>query len=91
MLRPITAASQHVLEKLAAAPRFGAVPFEWTSGWHESADKTAGYFVGRSAVPETLDDVILQGPHFTVATPYAKQPDPAQQPRLHRVGPGGAG
>jgi hypothetical protein len=79
LLRPVSRSSQQVLDKLAAAPRFGAVPFEWTSGWHESADKTAGYFMGRSAVPESLDDVILQGPHFTVATPYARQPNPTMR------------
>lgn len=79
LLRPVTQSGQEVLDKLAAAPRFGAVPFEWTSGWHESADKTAGYFVAASAVPESLDVVILQGPHFTVATPYARQPNPTMR------------
>lgn len=75
LMRPVNRSSQQVLDKVAAAPRFGAVRFEWTSGWHESADKSAGFFVGRSAVPETLDDVILQGPHLTVGTPLAKQPN----------------
>ena len=79
MLRPVTRSSQQVLDKLAAAPRFGAVPFDWTLGWNETADRKAGYFVGRSAVPESLDDVILQGPHFTVATPYARQPNPTMR------------
>ena len=57
-----------------------------------TTDRTAGYFVARSVVPESLDDVILQGPHFTVATPYARQPQPddAQQQGLHVVGSGGA-
>ncbi|MDQ2707911.1 MAG: class I SAM-dependent DNA methyltransferase [Actinomycetota bacterium] len=75
MLRPITAASQQVLDKLADAPRFGAVSFEWTRGWEEDSDRRSGYFVRRSAVPQSLHDVILQGPHLTVATPYAKQPN----------------
>ena len=77
LLRPITASSQQVLDKLATAPRFGAVRTSTgPRGWHETADQSCGYFVGRSAVPESLDDVILQGPHFTVATPYAQQPNP---------------
>ncbi|MGH4015557.1 MAG: Eco57I restriction-modification methylase domain-containing protein [Pseudonocardiaceae bacterium] len=75
MLRPVNTASQKVLDKLAAAPRFGAVPFKWTAGWHETADRTAGFFVGRSAVPDSLDDVILQGPHLSVANPFARQPN----------------
>jgi hypothetical protein len=75
MLRPVNTASQEVLDKLAAAPRFGAIPFEWTAGWHESADRTAGFFVSRSAVPYSLGDVILQGPHFSVANSFARQPN----------------
>ena len=75
MLRPVNTASQRVLNKLALSPRFGAVSFEWTAGWHESADRSAGFFVGRSAVPESLDDVILQGPHLSVANPFARQPN----------------
>ncbi|MFP5021913.1 restriction endonuclease subunit M [Pseudonocardia phyllosphaerae] len=82
MLRPVTRSSQKVLDKIADAPRFGDIDFNWTSGWHESADKQAGYFVARSAVPESLDDVILQGPHFTVATPFARQPNPTMRSNL---------
>jgi hypothetical protein len=75
MLRPVNTASQEVLDKLASAPRFGAVSFNWTAGWHESADRTAGYFIGRSAVPDSQGDVILQGPHLSVANPFARQPN----------------
>ena len=75
MLRPVNTASQVVLDKLAQAPRFGDVPFEWTRGWEEDVDRAAGYFVARSAVPDSLDDVILQGPHLTVANPFARQPN----------------
>lgn len=74
MLRPVNRSSQAVLDKIARAPRLGAVDFQWTPGWHESADRAAGYFESRSAVPDSWDDVILQGPHLTVATPFAKQP-----------------
>ena len=68
--------------------------FEWTSGWNETTDRKAGYFVGRSAVPETLDDVILQGPHLAVAN--ALRADSPIRPcevikDYTRVGPGSAG
>jgi hypothetical protein len=75
MLRPVNTASQLVLNKLAEAPRFDAVDFEWTRGWEEDADRKAGYFVAGSAIPSTWDDVILQGPHITVANPFARQPN----------------
>jgi len=82
MLRPITAASQQVLDRIATAPRFGTLSFGWTFGWNETTDRTSGYFAGRSAVPASLDDVILQGPHLTVATPFAKQPKPTMRSNL---------
>ena len=75
LLRPVNTASQQVLDKLAAAPRFGAVPSNWALGWMETPDREAGFFVGRSSVPGSLDDVILQGPHITVANPFARQPN----------------
>jgi len=79
MLLPVTTSSQFVLNRLAAAPRFGEIDFEWTSGWHEKADRTAGYFVKASAIPLNGDEVILQGPHFTVATPLAQQGNPTMR------------
>ncbi|MEU4802981.1 restriction endonuclease subunit M [Actinosynnema sp. NPDC023587] len=79
MLRPVNRASQAVLDKMARAPRLSSIEFQWTPGWHESADRSAGYFAARSAIPPTWDDVILQGPHLTVATPFAKQPRPSMR------------
>jgi hypothetical protein len=75
MARPVNRASQDVLRKMAGASRFGGSEFMWTPGWHESADRRAGFFVQKSDVPRSLTEVILQGPHFTVATPFAKQPN----------------
>ena len=75
MLRPVNTASQLVLDKLAVSSRFGSVEFDWTFGWNETSDRQAGYFTADSDVPTTLDDVILQGPHLTVANPFARQPN----------------
>ena len=93
LLRPVNRSSQGVLDKLAAAPRFGEVSFDWTAGWHESADKAAGYFVGRSAVPDSPGrrDPAGPAPHRGHAVRAAAQPDHAQQQGLHGVGPGSAG
>jgi hypothetical protein len=82
MLRPVNRSSQAVLNKLARAPRLGAVDFHWTRGWEEDRHRKDGYFESRSAVPESLDDVILQGPHFGVSTPFAKQPRITMRNRL---------
>jgi hypothetical protein len=75
LLRPVNTASQDVLTVLARARRFGAVGFEWTRGWEEDRDRRDGYFSAASGVPDSWERVILQGPHFNVATPFAKQPN----------------
>ena len=75
MLYPVNRASALVLEKIAAAPRLGDIKFEWTAGWHESADRKQGFFESRQAVPEQWKHAILQGPHLTVATPLFQQPE----------------
>ncbi|MBU8827092.1 class I SAM-dependent DNA methyltransferase [Mycolicibacterium goodii] len=75
MLYPVNRASSNVLGKIAAAPRLGDVDFEWTGGWHESADRKLGYFESGSAVPGSWDGVILQGPHLGVANLLAQQPN----------------
>ena len=75
MLYPVNTASAKVLDKIAAAPRFGDIGFEWTSGWNETTDRKLGFFELRQCTPVRWDDVILQGPHLTVATPVNQQPD----------------
>lgn len=75
MVYPVNRASSRVLEKLSKAPRVRELDFQFSSGWNETTDRKKGYFEVGSAVPEAWDDVILQGPHFTVANPFAKQPN----------------
>lgn len=75
MLYPVNRASAEVLNKIAAAPRLGEIEFEWTAGWHESADRKLGFFESKSARPSRWEDVILQGPHLTAATPLYQEPD----------------
>lgn len=82
MLYPVNRASAEVQNKIAAAPRLGDIDFEWTSGWHESADRKLGFFESASAVPEQWGEVILQGPHVTVATPLFKQPNATMRNNL---------
>ncbi len=86
MLYPVNRASAEVLDKIAAAPRLGDIGFDWTAGWHEAADRKLGYFESASAVPDRWEDVILQGPHITVATPLYQEPDTARG-RQHLYSP----
>lgn len=76
MLYPVNRASAEVLNKIAASPRLGDIHFEWTRGWEEDRDRKLGFFESRSAVPDRWEEVILQGPHLTVATPLYQQPNP---------------
>lgn len=82
MVYPVNRASSRVLEKLSKAPRVRELGLQYSAGWHETADRKKGYFEVGSAVPESWDDVILQGPHFTVTNPFAKQPNPTMKNNL---------
>jgi hypothetical protein len=79
MIYPVNVDSSRVLEKLSKAPRVRELSLEYSSGWNETTDRKNGYFEVGSAVPESWADVVLQGPHFTVATPFAKQPNPTMK------------
>lgn len=74
MVYPVNRASSSVLEKLSKASRVRDLGLQYSRGWDESIDRKKGYFEVGSAVPASWDDVILQGPHFTVANPFSKQP-----------------
>ncbi|MQY18078.1 DNA methyltransferase [Nocardia macrotermitis] len=79
MLYPVNRSSAEVLDKFAAAPRLTDVTFLWTRGWEEDRDRKLGYFESHSAIPDRWNDVILQGPHLTVATPLFQQANPTMQ------------
>jgi hypothetical protein len=79
MLYPVNRASAEVLDKMAKAPRLGGLDFEWTSGWNETTDRARGLFESNSAIPVRLQELILQGPHLTVATPLNQQPNPSMR------------
>lgn len=82
MVYSVTREAEGVLRKLAAAPRIKELGLQYSAGWHETADKKKGYFDTEWAVPKSWDDVILQGPHFGVANPFAKQPNPTMKNNL---------
>lgn len=76
LLRPVTRSDLDALETLADQPaRLADHAYHWTRCHEEDGAKRAGIIRWDTQVPASLDDVILQGPHFTVATPFAKQPN----------------
>ncbi len=76
LLRPVTSSDLEALSVLADQPtRLADHDYHWTAGWHEKGAKTDGTIRWETAVPDSWDDVILQGPHFSVATPFNKQPN----------------
>lgn len=68
-----------VLKKLSAAPRVKKLGLQFSRGWDESIDKKKGYFDSSWQIPESWNDVILQGPHLGVSTPMIKQPNPTMK------------
>jgi hypothetical protein len=76
LLRPLTREQINGLAVLAAQPqRMADVQYRWSSLWHEKGAKQEGFIEWRTAFPGSWEESIWQGPHFTVATPYARQPN----------------
>lgn len=79
MLYPLNRASSTVLKKLSNTPRLGGIEFIWTNGWNETSDRKSGNFEIRSAVPESWDQAIIQGPHITLCCPIYQQANPTMR------------
>ncbi|MFC1436950.1 type II restriction endonuclease subunit M [Streptacidiphilus sp. N1-10] len=76
MLRPLTRGDNESLLTMSRnREHLGDHTFWWTSGFHEKGAKESGFIEWRTRTPNSWDEVILQGPHFTIATPFAKQPN----------------
>jgi hypothetical protein len=74
MLRPLTSADNEALRTLSHFPqRLSHVNFWWTSGLHEKGAREGGIIQWRTDIPTSWPEAVIQGPHFTVANPFAKQ------------------
>ncbi|WP_019030804.1 Eco57I restriction-modification methylase domain-containing protein [Salinispora arenicola] len=77
ILRPLTvddnAAARTIINSRS---RLGEFNFFWTPGLHERGAQEAGLTTRKTMIPSKLQDVVLQGPHFTTLNPFAKQPNP---------------
>jgi hypothetical protein len=76
LLRPITTADLKALEVIASQPvRLADHNYHWTRCFDEDKAKKEGVIRWETRIPRSWDEVILQGPHFSLATPFAKQPN----------------
>jgi len=76
LLSPATVAEQGAVGALAAVrDRLIAQEPRISAGFHESGAKKDGLIRWETGVRDVLSEVILQGPNFGIATPFAKQPN----------------
>lgn len=75
LLFPVTASEKSAITALARwSHRLESLKPLISSGFNEKTDRTKGYFTWDSGPAEAWEDVILQGPFFGIATPFAKRP-----------------
>jgi hypothetical protein len=79
MVYTVNRSVENVLQKLSGASRIGELNLQFSLGWHEKNDRARGYFEVKWGVPQSWEDVILQGPHLFVATPLYKSPNPTMR------------
>lgn len=82
MVYTVNRSAASALEKLAIAPRIGSLNPQFSQGWNETTDFTNGYFEKKWGVPDSWDEVILQGPHMHVSTPFYKAPNKSMRNNL---------
>lgn len=76
LLYPVTTSEAGAIEALAAYPqKIGEHRPPISRGYDEANAKKEGLIRWNTRQQETLDGVILQGPHFAQATPFNKQPN----------------
>ncbi|MEW6474310.1 MAG: restriction endonuclease subunit M [Actinomycetota bacterium] len=75
LIRNVTTAEAEATEALANYPRrLGGTSYFWTRGFDEQVAPKQGLIEKRTALAMRWEDVLLQGPHFGISTPFAKEP-----------------
>ncbi|MFF4272143.1 Eco57I restriction-modification methylase domain-containing protein [Streptomyces sp. NPDC001536] len=76
MLRPLTSNDNRALQALSRFPRrVGEREYWWSRGLEEDGAKRERLIEWRTAVPTSLTQVVLQGPHISAGNPFNKQPN----------------
>lgn len=78
VVKSVTSAEAAAAGAIAAfSHRLSGVPLHWTRGVDESIARRNHWLEERTDMPRQWHDVVLQGPHFGISTPFAKQPRPS--------------
>ncbi|BDQ21586.1 restriction endonuclease subunit M [Rhodococcus qingshengii] len=76
LLRPLTVEQVSLLSILSnQTTRMSDIGYRWVFLWNEKSSKKDGYIEWKTERPNNWSEVILQGPHFSVANPFAKEPN----------------
>lgn len=76
LVRPLTSEHLDILTTMAGQPlRMSDIGYRSSSSWNEKIAKEDGYIEWKTAFPESWTETIRQGPHFTAANPFARQPN----------------
>lgn len=76
LLYPITTDEQGAISALAStSSRLSSHSPRISVGYNETTAKQEGLIRWSTSTPKTLTEIILQGPHFSIATPLSKQPN----------------
>ncbi|WP_217130869.1 class I SAM-dependent DNA methyltransferase [Streptomyces sp. AC558_RSS880] len=75
LLAPLTDTEEDAISALSRSPhRLGEFHPKTSQGYHETSGSKDGYIRWETQATQSLGDVVLQGPHIGVATPFVKQP-----------------
>ncbi|MFD9952794.1 DNA methyltransferase [[Kitasatospora] papulosa] len=75
LLQPTTTAEQGAIEALSAVgTRLGEHKPPISQGYNETNGRRDGVIAWSTSQPGALSELVLQGPHFGIATPISKQP-----------------
>ncbi|MGJ7908232.1 Eco57I restriction-modification methylase domain-containing protein [Actinopolyspora sp. H202] len=76
LLRPINREQLDALGTVSEqTKRMADLEYQPSSGWNEKTAKDDGFIEWRTEYPSSWDEVILQGPQFSVANPFGKEPN----------------
>ncbi|MFD8824663.1 class I SAM-dependent DNA methyltransferase [Streptomyces sp. NPDC059605] len=76
LLQPLTTEEQGAISALShIVDRIGHHRPRISSGYHEKTGREKGLIAWDTSQPDSLSELVLQGPHFGIATPIRKQPN----------------
>jgi hypothetical protein len=75
LLHPISTQEERAIAALASVDlRLGDAEVWISPGYHEGNAKKDGLIRWQQGRPKALAGLVVQGPHFSIATPFAKEP-----------------